>query len=265
MNICPTAYYNYLKNRKAAAIAKKAAIQAVISEIYHEHKGVDGYRSMQVYLARRGIKLSKITTHKYMNTKLGLLSVTRRKHPEYKTGKAHKVFKNLINQQFSANEVNRKWCTDFTYVYLKDQSVRYNCTIIDLHERAVVASITDRRITSELAIRTLKKALDSQPQIKGQLILHSDQGSQFTSKEFVEFCESVNVTQSMSKAGYPYDNAPMERYYNTLKSELIYQHEFNTEEALYSAIDEYAYVTYNHVRPHAYNNYETPFEARKVS
>ena len=73
--------------------------------------------------------------------------------------------------------------------------------------------------TSNLAIRTLQKALESQPPIKGGLILHSDQGSQFTSKAFVEFCESVNVTQSMSKAGYPYDNAPMERYFNTLKNE----------------------------------------------
>ena len=81
----------------------------------------------------------------------------------------------------------------------------------------------------------LKKALESQPVLKGELILHSDQGSQFTSKAFVEFCESVHVTQSMSKAGYPYDNAPMEGYFNTLKSELIYLCEYDTGEALYQA------------------------------
>ena len=81
----------------------------------------------------------------------------------------------------------------------------------------------------------LKKALESQPVLKGKLILHSDQGSQFTSKAFVEFCESVHVTQSMSEAGYPYDNAPMEGYFNTLKSELIYLCEYDAEEALYQA------------------------------
>lgn len=55
---------------------------------------------------------------------------------------------------------------------------------------------------------------DSQPGLDTKhLILHSDQGSQFTSKEFTGYCESVGITQSMSKAGYPYDNAPMERYY----------------------------------------------------
>ena len=79
------------------------------------------------------------------------------------------------------------------------------------------------------------KHLESQPVLKGELILHSDQGSQFTSNGFAEFCESVHVTQSMSKAGYPYDNAPMEGYFNTLKSEMIYLCEYDAEEALYQA------------------------------
>ena len=57
----------------------------------------------------------------------------------------------------------------------------------------------------------------------------------------------------------------MERYFNTLKNELIYQHEYQTEEAFYTAIEEFAYTTYNHRRPHSYNNYKTPFEARKTA
>ena len=173
-----------------------------------------------------------------------------------------KVFENKLKQDFTADKINQKWCIDFTYLFLKSGEVRYNCTILDLHDRSVVASITDRHITSDLAIRTLQKALDSQPKIKGKLILHSDQGSQYTSKAFVEFCESVQVTQSMSKAGYPYDNAPMERYFNTLKNECTNLYEFATEEALYQTVEEFAYVVYNHVRPHSFNGYRTPFEAR---
>ena len=98
--------------------------------------------------------------------------------------------------------------------------------------------------------------------MKENLLLHSDQGSQYTSKEFTEFCEKLGITQSMSKAGYPYDNAPMERYFNTLKNDLIYQHYYRTEDELYTAVEEFAYVQYNHVRPHSYNNYKTPYEAR---
>lgn len=217
---------------------------------------------MRAYLLRRGITLSTVTVHKYMNIELKLRSIVRRKPPEYKSGNPHEVFPNLLKQDFSSDRINTKWCTDFTYLFLENGDKRYNCTIIDLHERSVVASITDRRITADLGVRTLRKALESQPKIKGQLILHSDQGSQYTSKEFVEFCKSAGVTQSMSKAGYPYDNAPMERYFNTLKNELIYEHSYRTENELYSAIDEFAYITYNHERPHSYNGYKTPFEAR---
>ena len=176
-----------------------------------------------------------------MNTELGLRSIVRPQKPGYEHGKPHKVFDNKLKQNFTADEINRKWCTDFTYLFLANHEVRYNCTIIDLHDRSVIASITDRNITSDLAIRTLRKALESQPTIKEGLILHSDQGSQYTSKAFTEFCESVNVTQSMSKAGYPYDNAPMERYFNTLKNECTNLYEFETEKALYQKVRDFAF------------------------
>ena len=214
---------------------------------------------MRVYLARRGYSYSPATVHKYMNTEIGLHSIVRPKKPDYGHGKPHKIFENRLNQDFKADKVNQKWCTDFTYLFLADHEVRYNCTIIDLYDRSVVASITDRHITSDLAIRTLRKALETQPAIKGDLVLHSDQGSQYTSKAFVEFCETVHITQSMSKAGYPYDNAPMERYFNTLKNECTNLYQFRTEEALYQAVEEFAYVSYNHVRPHSFNNYRTPY------
>ena len=233
-----------------------------IDNIYHEHNGVVGYRSMKVYLERKGIVLSNLTVHKCINKELGLLSIVRRKKPDYKYGEAHKKFDNLIQQDFTAPGINQKWATDFTYLCLKGGAKRYNCTIIDLHDRSVVASITDRHITSDLAIRTLEKALNSQKSISSNLILHSDQGSQYTSKAFTNYCESMGITQSMSKAGCPYDNAPMERYFNTLKNEEINLHSYHTEDALYDAVEEFAYVTYNHIRPHSYNGYRTPYEAR---
>ena len=108
-----------------------------------------------------------------MNTELDLRSIVRPKKPGYEHGKPHKVFDNQLNQNFTADEINRKWCTDFTYLFLANHEVRYNCTIIDLQDRSVIASITDRNITSDLAIRTLRKALESQSAIKEGLILHS--------------------------------------------------------------------------------------------
>jgi len=236
----------------------------MISEIYHNDSGVTGYRTMKIYLERKGIRLSNLTVHKYMNKELGLLSVVRRKKTKYTKGEAHEKFPNLLNQDFTASGINQKWATDFTYLFLKNGMVRYNCTIIDLFDRSVIASVTANSITSELAIQTLKKALESQKSVIKNLILHSDQGSQYTSKVFTQFCKDNNITQSMSKAGYPYDNAPMERYFNTLKNEEINLHEYSSEEDLYKAVEEFAYIKYNHIRPHSYNGYRTPFETRNA-
>ena len=74
-----------------------------------------------------------------MNTEMQLFSISRRKKPDYKHGMAHKVYENKIQQDFYAPEINQKWCTDFTYLFLTNGSKRYNCTIIDLHDRSVIA------------------------------------------------------------------------------------------------------------------------------
>ena len=139
--------------------------------------------------------------------------------------------------------------------------MRYNCSILDLYDRSIVATLNSDYINTELAKATLEKALMEEKPEKG-LILHSDQGCQFTSWGFINCCESRGICQSMSKAGCPYDNAPMERFYNTLKNELIYPNHFYDAASLDEALNRYVYVWYNHVRPHSYNDWKTPFEAR---
>ena len=153
------------------------------------------------------MKILTLNTHSLAEEnateKMQLFSVSRRKKPGYVHGAAHKVYDNRLKQNFHAKKRNRKWCTDFTYLSLADGRKRYNCTIIDLYDQSVIASITDRNITSDLAKRTLKKAILPQSGIDlKQLILHSDQGSQYTSREFTEFCIEKGITQSMSQAGY---------------------------------------------------------------
>lgn len=120
---------------------------------------------------------------------------------------------NLLNQKFEVAAKNQVWCTDFTYLFISNGTVRYNCTIIDLYDRSLVANETGEWwITSELAIKTLHKALNAQRTRSRGLVLHSDQGIKFTSLNFVLCCEEHGIQQSMSRAGCLYDNAPMERY-----------------------------------------------------
>ena len=173
------------------------------------------------------------------------------------------LLKNKGIRQFTVDYPDKFRCTDFTYIPLSDGSMRYNCTIIDLYDRSVIASVNSKNITAVLAIETLSKAISQHPWVlKNGVILHSDQGSQYTSKEFTDYCSAHNVTQSMSRAGCPYDNAPMERYFNTLKSELIYQHSYSSEDKLFADIDDYVLLWYNSVRPHSFNNGLAPWQKR---
>ena len=114
-----------------------------------------GHRKMRVFLQREGISLSKTTVHKYMNRELQLHSICRRKRPAYHRGLAHKIFPNLLKRNFSPRRLNRVWCTDFTYMTLTKGTIRYNCSIIDLYDRSVVASENSSFITNhELPGRT---------------------------------------------------------------------------------------------------------------
>ena len=197
-----------------------------------------------------------------MNKELKLLSIVRRKKPKYIKGDLHKVYPNLLNKCFIAHSPNTIWCTDFTYMYLQNGKTRYNCSILDLYDRSIVATLNGKEITSELAINTLQLALNKVGKRTNKIIIHSDQGRQYTSKDFTEFCIKNNLQQSMSKAGCPYDNAPMERYFNTFKNEFLYLFSFKTDEILNNSVYNFA-LWYNHVRPHSFNAGLTPFGMTK--
>ena len=120
LGICPNAYYNYRKHRKADYYTQKSEVLSQIEDIYHSHNGVDGYRSMTVYLARRGYSYSTTTIHKYMDTEFGLRSIVRPRRPGNVHGILHRVFENRLKQDFTADTVNQKWCTDLTYLFLNN-------------------------------------------------------------------------------------------------------------------------------------------------
>lgn len=262
MEVYPNGYYNYKAGRKDAKEKETAKVLEQIKELYHNANGVPGYRAMKSLLSAKGIELSAPTVHKYMNYVLGLQSITRKKKKYTKPKEEpYAVFPDKFQQNFTSDETGKKWCIDFTYIHFGNGKKRYNCSIIDLHNREVVASVNGSRINADLARQAVETAIGRIGKREG-LILHSDRGSQFTSKSFVEFCKKNGITQSMSRPGCPYDNAPMERYFNTLKTELLYIHEYETEKALYLGINAYAYGYYNNKRPHSFNGGVAPAKVK---
>ena len=204
-----------------------------ISVIYHKNDGKPGYRMMCDLLRGENIKICKLTVLRvlrYMQEQ-HLRSIAR-KNRKFNCPKSENVlFPNIISQDFNPSERNRVWCTDFTNLEYGGGTVRYNCTIIDLYDRSAVASMNSSLLNSELAINC-----------------------QFTSKDFTEFCKLNHIQQSMSRAACPYDNAPMERFFNTLKNEFTYHHRFKSAKELDAGIIEYIFRWYNWERPHTHNN-----------
>lgn len=222
-----------------------------ISQTFHEHDGIPGYRMMHSLLTLNGVRMSRSTVLKYMQ-ELHLHSIVR-KTKKYEGAKEENImFPNILAQDFYPEDRDHVWCTDFTNLEYGGGTVRYNCTIIDLYDRSVIATDNSNLLNTDLAIKTLRKALSLRSIRKG-LILHSDQGCQFTSKKFAQFCKENSIQQSMSRAGCPYDNAPMERFYNTLKNEFTYHRRFKNASALDDGIREYIFRWYNSERPHMHN------------
>ena len=146
---------------------------------------------MRVYLLRAKISLSNTTVLKYMQ-ELGIRSTVTPKKPTYKKGDCYKKFENHLNRKFHAEKPNEKWCTDFTYIFMEDGRKQYNCSITGLFDRYVVATLNSSHIDAEMAVQTLKAALERNYHPKN-LMLHSDQGSQYTSRTFTGYCKYVKT------------------------------------------------------------------------
>ena len=107
-----------------------------------------------------------------------------------------KIFDNLLSQNFIVDCKNKVWCTDFTYMRQPNGKFRYNCSIIDLFDRSAVALLNSDYINTDLAVNTLKIALKKENYPK--VILHSDQGVQFTSWDFVNFCKDNKASEKVA-------------------------------------------------------------------
>ena len=101
---------------------------------------------------------------------LGLLSIVRRKRPQYKKRVAHKIVSNIVNPNFTVNTPNKIWCIDFTYLPQKNGTMRYNCTIIDLFDHYGVATCDGNHLVTELAVETLASAIKHHKQSKNPLL-----------------------------------------------------------------------------------------------
>jgi putative transposase len=164
---------------------------------------------------------------------------------------------NLLGRSFSAEAPNRKWVADITGIPTQ-QGWLYLAGILDVYSRRAIGYAMDRYRDEQLVETALDMALVSRRPATGQLIHHSDRGSQYSSTGYRGTLEAQGIRMSMSGKGEPYDNALMESFFSTLKGECVERHEFQTPEEARTCIFEYLEVFYNRQRLHSALGYRSP-------
>ena len=169
---------------------------------------------------------------------------------------AHSVAPNRLAQVFVATQPDQIWLSDITYIRT-GQGWLYLAAILDLYTRRIVGWAMGKRLQADLTLKALQMALHQRRPKEG-LIHHSDRGSQYTSKEYQALLSRHKLLPSMSRAGNAYDNAPMESFFATLKTELVHHCRFETRQQAQAALFDFMEVFYNRQRLHSTLGYRTP-------
>ena len=167
-------------------------------------------------------------------------------------------YPNLLNRRFDQPRPNQFWVTDITYIPIPG-GMLYMFAVLDLCGKVVLNWKIGSEMSSSLVTDAIRETLQ-QEKVTDGLALHSDQGSQYTSKAYFDLTQAYHVSPSMSSPGCPYDNAAMENFFGTLKTECLYRARFSSRAEVEQLVAEYIHF-YNFERISLKNGL-TPLEIR---
>lgn len=258
--ISRAAYYAWRKRMEQPD--PDAERKQLILEAYDESKKTYGYRRIDMAIRRKG----KIINHKAilrLMNRLGIHSIVRRRKTATKMSQLeiYHHYENVLNRDFSATRPNQKWVTDITYV-LTQQGWAYLSTIKDLFDSFIVAHVISLSNSVALVTKTVRQAKEKEKVTDG-LILHSDQGHQYTSHAYHVLTQQYNITPSMSRRANCWDNAPMENFFGHFKEEALRHFKTPTFEEAKQIVEDYVHF-FNYERIQLKTR-QTPFEVRCLS
>ena len=170
---------------------------------------------------------------------------------------------NLLSRNFKMDRVNQAWVSDITYI-ATDEGWLYLAAVMDLYSGKIVGWAMEERMTQELVISALRQAINRYSPPRG-VLLHSDRGIQYACKRYRNLLRSHGFVQSMSRKGNCWDNAPMESFFGTLKTELVYHEHYKTRAEARQSIFDYVEGFYNRIRLQQKLGYLSPVDFEKLS
>jgi putative transposase len=264
LKVSRSGYYKYLAHIPSKREIKNMALKEYIQDIHSQFKQCYGCRRIKCELNARGISVNHKRVYRLMKECSISGKHPRKKHGNYKKVKEELIKDNLLMQNFSAESKNKTWVGDITYIPTKEGFL-YLMVYMDVYSRKIVGWSMDKKMREQLAIDALESAIWRENP-KSSLIIHTDRGSQFIGKRYQSEIEKHGIIASMSKPGNPYDNAIMESFNKSLKTEMLdNKNGYHTREDAKKAIFEYIELFYNRKRRHSALGYISPIEFENLN
>jgi putative transposase len=256
LDVSPSGYYAWRERPPSAREMANQELYTKIRAVYDDNHGVYGSPRIYRELKDQGIPCSQNRIARLMRLRGLRAKQAKRFRSTTKRNQAHPVAPNLLKRHFVAERPNQKWLTDITYIPTQEGWL-YLAAILDLYTRRVVGWAMSDRMTSDLTISALKMALRQYQPMSG-LLHHSDQGSQYTDRNYQALLKDHGIQASMNSVGSWYDNAPMESFFGTLKSELVHHRVYQTRDEARNDLFFYVEAFYNRRRRHSVLDYLSP-------
>jgi len=261
LGVSRSGYYTWRERPTSGRETRNRRLRVHIRAVYQESRSTYGSRRVYHELRAQGIACSRHRIARLMRQD-GLRAVQRQRYKQpTRPNPRLPVAPNVLNQDFTAQRPNQKWVADFTYIPTA-QGWLYLATVMDVFSRQIVGWSMSERQQTALVESALQMALARRCPQTG-LLHHSDRGSQYASHDYQKLLASEHIQVSMSRSGNCYDNAMMESFFATLKSECV-DHRYATRADARSAIFAYIERWYNRHRRHSSLGYLSPaaFEQR---
>lgn len=251
-------YYAWRQREPSDREVNDRELLRQIREIHATYRRVYGSPRIHAELLARGIRCGENRVARLMQEH-GIRARQARRYRATTQSKHNlPVAPNLLNREFNAERRDQRWAGDITYIWTREGWL-YLAVILDLFSRKVVGWAMSNRINRFLVLRALSMALDARnPQ--ENLLYHSDQGSQYASRDYQRELDERGITCSMSRKANCWDNAVLEAFFATLKKELIYGSDFLTRRQATQEIFWYIEGFYNTCRRHSFLGQMSPAE-----
>lgn len=262
LNVSRSGYYAFIKAAPAKREQANRTLIEKIKEVHKESRQTYGSPRIHADLIEQGEKCSRKRVARLMRREGIQAKMKKRFKVTTRVNPKASAAPNLLQQDFSASNANKRWVADITYVATMEGWL-YVAAVMDLFSRRIVGLAMNDRMTADLVTDAIKHAIIHRQPGEG-LLHHSDRGSQYTSLSFQQLLKIHSITVSMSGTGNCFDNAAMESFFHTLKTEHVYFEWYRTREEAKQSIFEYIEVFYNRKRRHSTLGYLAPaiFEER---